>query len=62
MAKERKPEDVTEEEIAKANAEPLPDRHALSVIRTIEPLPQPILVDHPPAEAQTGIEPPSDQT
>ena len=61
MANERKPESVTEEEIAKANAEPLPDRHAMSVIRTLDPLPQPIVVDHLPAEAQTGIEPPAEQ-
>jgi hypothetical protein len=52
---ERKPEDMTEEEIAKANGEPLPDRQAMSVIR--EPLPQPFLnfpggytIDPPPTE------------
>jgi len=44
MAKERKPEEMTEEELARANGEPLPDRQAMSVIR--EPLPQPIL-DYP---------------
>jgi hypothetical protein len=44
LAKERKPEEMTEEELAAANGEPLPDRQAMSVIR--EPLSQPIL-DHP---------------
>jgi hypothetical protein len=58
MAEERKPEEMTEEEIAKANAEPLPDRQAMSVIRGVEPLPQPIVIDQPPGEV--GIEPPPD--
>jgi hypothetical protein len=43
MAKERKPEEMTEEEIAEASGEPLPDRQAMSVIR--EPLPQPFAPD-----------------
>jgi hypothetical protein len=58
MAKERKPEELTEEEIAEANAEPLPDREAMSVIRALEPLPQPFVLDQPPG--QVGIEPPND--
>ena len=41
MAKEHKPEAMTEEELAAVNGEPLPDRQAMSVIR--EPLPQPVL-------------------
>jgi len=45
MTKERKPEEMTEEEIAEANGEPLPDRQAMSVIRGVEPLPQPIVGD-----------------
>jgi hypothetical protein len=52
---EREPEEMTEEELAKANGEPLPDRQAMSVIR--EPLPQPFLthpggytIDPPPTE------------
>ena len=38
------PEQMTEEEIAAANGEPLPDRQAMSVIRGVHPnpLPQPI--------------------
>jgi hypothetical protein len=40
---------MTEEEIAAANGEPLPDREAMSVIRGVEPLPQPIVgIDPPP--------------
>ncbi|MDX6401142.1 MAG: hypothetical protein QOF27_1748 [Gaiellaceae bacterium] len=43
------PEQMTEEEIAAANGEPLPDREAMSVIRGVEPLPQPIVgIDPPP--------------
>jgi hypothetical protein len=45
MAKERKPEELTEEELAKANGEPLPDRQAMSVIRGVKPLPVPIVAD-----------------
>jgi hypothetical protein len=55
MAKERKPEEMTEEELARENGEPLPDRQAMSVIR--EPLSQPFLthpggytIDPPPTE------------
>jgi hypothetical protein len=33
MAGKRKPEEMTEEEIAEAEGEPLPDREAMSVIR-----------------------------
>jgi hypothetical protein len=32
MAKERKPDELTEEELARATGEPLPDREAMSVI------------------------------
>jgi len=47
MAKEKKPEEMTEEEIAEANGVPLPDREAMSLINlgdpvggfTVEPLP-----------------------
>ncbi|MDX6411775.1 MAG: hypothetical protein QOE91_1291 [Gaiellaceae bacterium] len=55
MAKERKPEEMTEEEIAEADGEPLPDRQAMSVIR--DPLSEPFLthpggftIDPPPTE------------
>jgi hypothetical protein len=54
MAKERKPEEMTEEEIAEANGEPLPDREAMTVIR--DPLSQPFVtnpgftIDPPPTE------------
>jgi len=43
MADERKPEEMTEEEIAEANGEPLPDRQAMSLIR--EPLSQPFVTN-----------------
>ena len=60
MAKRRKHEEMTEEEMAKANAEPLPDREAMSVIRGVDPVPVPVLpvdgghgcytIDPPPPE------------
>jgi hypothetical protein len=40
---ERTAEELTEQELEQANGEPLPDRHALSVIRGFETLPQPIV-------------------
>jgi hypothetical protein len=47
----REPEKLTEEEIGEANAEELPDRAAMSVIRGgpgLEPLPQPFVpIDDP---------------
>lgn len=52
MAKKRKPEEMTEEEIAKENGEPLPERQAMSVIRGFEPVP---VVIAPPGDS---IEPP----
>jgi hypothetical protein len=57
MEKEREPEEMTEEEIAKANGEPLPERQAMSVIRGVEPFPGSI-VDPPPGVA--SIAPPDD--
>jgi hypothetical protein len=54
MARERKPEEMTEDEIAGANGEPLPERQAMSVIRGVEPFPG-LIVD-PPEEV--GIDPP----
>jgi hypothetical protein len=42
---ERPPEELTEQEVDGANGEPLPDRHALSLIRGVEPLPMPALPD-----------------
>jgi hypothetical protein len=56
MAKERKPEEMTEEEIAEANGEPLPDREAMSVIYGVQPLPQPML---DPLHGGYTIDPPS---
>jgi hypothetical protein len=44
---ERPPEQLTEEEIGETNGEPLPERHALSLIRGVEPLPMPIVPDEP---------------
>ena len=39
---EKKPEELTEEELERANGEELPDREAMSVIRGVEPLPLPV--------------------
>jgi outer membrane biosynthesis protein TonB len=39
MAEGRKPEEMTDEVIAQANGEPLPDRQAMSVIRGVQPEP-----------------------
>jgi len=48
---EKEPENLTEEEIERADGEPLPDREAMSVIRGVEPLPLPIIPD-PPTDVQ----------
>jgi hypothetical protein len=48
---EKRPEELTEQELEEANGEPLPDREAMSVIRGVEPLPLPV-VPEPPTEAQ----------
>lgn len=45
MAKQRNPVEMTEEEIAEANGELLPDQLAMSAGREVEPLPQPIGID-----------------
>jgi hypothetical protein len=45
MTNERKPEDLTEDELAEVNGEPLPDREQLTVIHGAEPLPVPIVPD-----------------
>jgi hypothetical protein len=47
MAKERRPEELTEDELAETDGEPLPDREAMSVIRGVQPLPLPIVIDEP---------------
>jgi hypothetical protein len=51
MEKERKPEEMTEDEIAEANAERLPDREAMSVINLGEP-PGGFTVDPPPTDVE----------
>jgi hypothetical protein len=48
---EKTPEELTEEELERADGEQLPDREAMSVIRGVEPLPLPV-VPEPPTEAQ----------
>jgi hypothetical protein len=53
MTKDRNPEEMTEEEIAREDGEPLPDRHALSVIRGVQPLPQPFVIEPAPGVATT---------
>jgi hypothetical protein len=44
---DRTPEELTDEELEQTSGEPLPDRHALSLIRGVEPLPQPIVPEPP---------------
>ena len=44
---ERSAEELTEEELAEADGEPLPDREVMNVIRGAEPLPLPIVPDAP---------------
>ncbi len=44
---EQAPEELTEQELEEASGEPLPERHALTLIRGVEPLPQPILPEPP---------------
>ena len=41
------PDALTEQELDEAAGEPLPDRHALTLIRGVEPLPQPIVPEPP---------------
>jgi hypothetical protein len=60
MAKERKPREMTEEELAGANGEPLPERHVMSVIRGVQPLPQPIVLDPGPGEWTIDPPPPDE--
>jgi hypothetical protein len=45
MTDDRNPETLTEEEIARATGEPLPDREQMTVIRGADPLPVPLLPD-----------------
>ena len=47
---EKAPEELTDEELDEADGEKLPDREAMSVIRGVEPLPQPII--DPPADTE----------
>jgi hypothetical protein len=49
MAEERNPVEMTEEEIAEANGEMLPERRAMSAIRGEEPSPEPIGIDAVPS-------------
>jgi hypothetical protein len=42
---DRTAEELTEQELEETNGEQLPDRHALSLIRGVEPLPLPIVPD-----------------
>jgi len=60
MAREKKPEELTEEELAEAHGEPLPDREALSVIRGggFKPLPPDFPLDPDPAKSVTPLDDP----
>ena len=51
---EQAPDALTGQELEQTNGEPLPDRHALSLIRGAEPLPLPIVPDGP------SLDPPPD--
>jgi hypothetical protein len=54
------PEELTEQELEQANGEPLPERHALTLIRGAEPLPLPIVPED--GGGMVGIDPPPDTT
>jgi hypothetical protein len=56
------PEEMTEEELAQANGEPLPDREVMSVIRGIRPLPEPIFPIDPGHGGYTIDPPPPEET
>lgn len=44
---EQAPDALTEQELDETNGEPLPDRHALTLIHGAEPLPLPVMPDAP---------------
>jgi hypothetical protein len=44
---EKRPEELTEQEVEETNGEPLPDREVMSLIRGAEPLPLPVIPDEP---------------
>ena len=58
MTDERRPEDLTEDELAEVNGEPLPDREQMTVIRGAEPLPVPLLPDGSDVEWSNDPVPP----
>ena len=47
QTKNETPEELTEQELEAADGEPLPDRHALSLIRGHETLPMPVIPEPP---------------
>jgi hypothetical protein len=55
MTDERNPEELSDEEVEGANAEPLPDREAMSILKPpmpvpVETLPPFYTIDPPPPE------------
>jgi hypothetical protein len=58
MTDKRKPEELTEEDLAEANGETLPDREQMTLIRGVEPLPFPIVPDGPDTEWSNEPVPP----
>ena len=50
MANERKPDQLSEEEVVRVDDAPRPDRHAPPRIPRVEPLPQPIVIKPVPGE------------
>jgi hypothetical protein len=55
MAEDRKPNELTEEEVEQARAEPLPDREAMTVLTPPLPMAEPVLpvysIDPPTTDA-----------
>jgi hypothetical protein len=61
MTKKRRTEELTPEELAEANGEPLPDREAMSVIRGVQPLPHPVGIEPVPDVSPSDDYPPLDE-
>jgi hypothetical protein len=59
MARKRKPQELTEQELEETNGEPLPDREAMSVIRGAIPLADPVFPIEPdPSHVEVSPEDP----
>jgi len=58
--KDRAPEALTEEELEEAEGEALPERHVMSVIRGVEPLPRPFVIEPVPGTVYPEDPPPAE--